>query len=727
MRVNKSSWRKVERGMFVRMECSPQVQHGDLQRAGNDLIMKIARKEGLPLLLTLDAHFVNKEQKVVQDLLLQNGKGEEGGLKFFTKYYQMTTEESWDKWKNLHGRSMESQFVEGVENNHLLASMCDRVELKKEYHLPEVEMSREVIEMNCSLEDKYKQHLFELIEKYDRLPDDPVYKARLKQEFQLIANNGKINLMPYFFALHDICDMARNLKIDVGAGRGSAGGSLMAYLLKITHVDPIKYGLSFDRFLSMGRINRGKLPDIDVDFSDPGKLVESLKAKHGDKFVRVCTTGTNKVKSAIKDVSRVLLFTKEDDEMKLRVDNLCKTISDIPQGFNDLIAWLHGWTDDEGVEHAGEIEKNKDLAEFFGEHEEVRKLVEQVLGIPKSLGRHASAYCLSDMPIVELVPVCTINNEDCTQFTMEAVEAMGLIKFDLLGLNTLKDIGNCVKLIKDRHKIELDIYNLPDDPLIFDEFCDGRTETVFQFKGSVPTDKCKLVRPRTILDLAAITAACRPGTMYAEMVDDSTNELTTLIDLWVQRRQGTRPVTFLHEDLEEILAPTHGIVLFQEQIAAMFQKSCGYSGEQADEIRDIIGKKKADKMSEILPEIRKRLADRGWNAEQTAAFVSLCVASSSYSFNKCLDLSTRVNTPSGEKEFRNVIKGDIVLSYDIDSGENIFTEVLDVIDSEAELWEVELEDGTVIKSSMEHKYLCEDNIQRPLRDIIENNFSVLTL
>lgn len=633
MRVNKSSWRKVERGMFVRMECSPQAQHGDLQKAGNELIMKIAKKEGLPLLLTLDAHFVNKDQKVVQDLLLQNGRGEDGGLKFFTKYYQLNTEEAWDKWKSLHGNTS-AQFVEGVENNHALAAMCERVQLKKEYHLPEVEMSREVIELDCDLDTKYKHHLFDLITRYGRLPDDPVYKARIKQEVKLIAENGKVNLLPYFFAVHDICEAARSLGIEIGAGRGSSAGSLLAYVLMITHVDPIEHDLSFARFLSMGRINRGKLPDIDIDFSDPGRLVECLKAKHGDKFIRVSTTGTNKVKSAIKDVSRVLLSTKDDEAVKLRVDNLCKTIGDIPQGFNDLLGWLTGWTDSDGVVHAGEIETNKDLAEFFDEFQSVRDLVFQVLGIPKSIGRHASAYCLSDMPVAEIVPVCTINNEECTQFTMDAVEAMGLIKFDLLGLNTLKDIGNCVKLIKKRHKISVDIYKIPEDPLIFDEICQGRTETVFQFKGPIPTQTCMEVLPKTILDLASITAACRPGTMYAEMIDDETGESTALIDLWKQRRQGKKDVTFLHPELKEILSPTHGIVLFQEQIAAMFQKSCGYTEEQADEIREIIGKKKADKMAEIIPDIRSRLQAGGWSAQQIQAFISLCQESASYSFNK---------------------------------------------------------------------------------------------
>ncbi len=630
MRVNKNTWKELNTGFFLRKECTPIARAGDIQKAGNELIMKVARNLNVPILLTLDAHFVNKEQKIVQDLLLQNGRTEEKGLKFYTKYYQMNTQDAWTKWMQVHGTDYTSQFVEAVENNHALAGMCDRINLQKEYRLPEVEFPREIIEASSSFDERCKQYAIELINKHERLKDDNIYLERLKKEISIIAGNGKINLLPYFFALHDICESARQLNIWIGAGRGSAGGCLLAYLLKITHIDPIKYNLSFERFLSSGRINRGKLPDIDIDFSEPDKVAEFLKAKYGDKFARICTTGTNKIKSAIRDVSRVILDTKNDEEAKLYVDNVCKTISNVPQGFSDLNKWLHGWEDDEGA-HPGELGTNKALSDFFKEYPAVQELVEQVLGIPKSLGRHASAYCLADIPLSEIVPICTINDEDCTQFTMEAVEAMGLVKFDLLGLNTLKDIGNCVKLIKERHGIDIDIYSVDEDPKVFNEFSNGKTETIFQFNGAVPTNVCKLIKPNSILDLASITAACRPGTMYAEMEDEEGK--STLINIWVKRRQNNKPFSFLHEDLEEILGSTHGIVLFQEQISAMFQKSCNYTAEQADEIREIIGKKKMDLMNKILPDIKKRLSNNGWNIQQINAFVSLCRSSSNYAFN----------------------------------------------------------------------------------------------
>jgi DNA polymerase-3 subunit alpha len=632
MRVKQSTWRSTNSPIFLRKECTEAAPSGDFQKSGNELIMKIARAHNIPILLTLDAHFVNKDQKMVQDLLLQNGRDEDSGLRFSTKYYQMNSDQAWEKWITLHGTNFASHFQEGVESNHAIADMCEQIHLEKKYHLPEVSFPKEIVDISSSHEDKLKNLIYCLIDSNGRMNETEEYRNRLNKEIQVISDNGKINLLPYFLSLYEICEQARQLGIWIGAGRGSAGGCLLAYLLKITHIDPVKYNLSFERFLSSGRINRGKLPDIDIDFSEPDKIAEALKSKHGDKFVRICTTGTNKVKSAIRDVSRVILDTKFNENNKLMVDKVCKTINNVPQGFSDLLKWLHGWDDEEG-HHAGELEINKTLYNFFDEHPSVQSLVEQIIGIPKSLGRHASAYCLSDVPINEIVPVCRIGEEECTQFTMEAVESMGLIKFDLLGLNTLKDIGNCVQLIKERHSKEIDIYNIPEESIVFKEFCKGKTETIFQFNGPIPTKVCRQIKPKSIIDLAAITAACRPGTMYALMYDEQDDETTTLIDLWVKRRQGKKEVSYLHEDLKDILSNTHGIVLFQEQISAMFQKSCQYSPEQADEIREIIGKKKLDKMNEILPDIRKRLQDRGWDATQVSAFVSLCRSSSNYAFN----------------------------------------------------------------------------------------------
>lgn len=431
----------------------------------------------------------------------------------------------------------------------------------------------------------------------------------------------------------------------VGPGRGSAAGCLLSYLLRITHLDPIRWGLSFERFLSMGRISRGKFPDIDMDFGDPKDVVAHLGQVYGDKFARICTTGTAKLKGAIRDVSRILLNTSEDKEMAKRVNDLCLILEASPQGADEK-KWLYGYEDSEG-NHPGYINICPELEAFFNDHPQVKDMVNEVLGVPRAVGRHASAYCVSNVPVGELVPMCSVKDEQCTQFTMGPVEKLGLIKMDFLGLNTLNDITGAVENIRKRRGFTIDIYRMEgrrtkrpergevigvdiECPATFDEFCKGHTETVFQFKTKVATPLCLDIQPRSLMDLANITANGRPGTMYAKMEDG----VTTLIESWVARRKGTEQIHYLHPDLKEILEPTDGIFTFQEQIMAAFVKCCGYSEEKSDEIRETIGKKKADQMAKIIPDIRSRLSAAGWTESQVTSFISLCEAASSYSFNK---------------------------------------------------------------------------------------------
>ena len=638
MKINQQSWREVKDGLFLRREQTPFCPSGDLQADGNKLIMKIAKKTGLPLLLTLDSHFVKDEQKIIQDLALQNGKDEGVGLKFSTSYHMLSTNGAWSNWCKIHGEDRESvmAFEQAVENNQQLIEKCSPIEFEQEFHLPDISIPAEIKSASASHEEATRTYVMSLVARYGRMKDTDEYRDRLEMELNVVCDNGKINFLPYFITLHDVCVVARSLHQAVGIGRGSAGGSLLAYLLYITHKDPIVYDMSFERFLSRGRINRGKFPDIDMDFSEPNKLAAALKDIYTDKIVRVCTTGTNMVKSAIKDVARVCLSTKEDKVAKEYIETVCKTISNVPQGVEDLNKWLDGYEDDTGhIE--GELERNKILQLFFNTYPDEANLVRSILGVPKSIGRHAAAYCIADQSIHQLVPICVVKGEVCTQFTMGPIEKLGLIKFDMLGLNTLKDVANCVRLIKERHDVDIDIYNVPEDDCeVYRDFALGKTESVFQFSGTVPTTICKSIQPTSVHDLSAVTAACRPGTMYAEV--EEAGKKITFIDLWVKRRRGL-PVTYIHPSLEPILSSTHGIFIFQEQINRMFVDCCGYSPEKADEMREVIGKKKKDKMDELLPDIRARLKSRGWSKSQIDAIVSLCVAASSYSFNKSHSLT----------------------------------------------------------------------------------------
>lgn len=655
MRVHRGSWRLSD-GQFVGNECAFPLGgtfHGCKQLHVNQFVIEEARRLKGRLTLSLDAHFVRPETKMIQDIMLQSGN--KNGWRASSAYYQMNTAQAREAWLTHHRLlpNAHSLFEEALEGNTTIVSMVEPITIPKTYHLPEVEFPYSISsQAEMTRDQKLQALLMQRIRELGRMPGEEPrrtqYFERLAKEINVIAYNGKINFLPYFLNIdQDICQFARDNEIPIGPGRGSAAGSLLSYLLGITHIDPIIWELSFERFLSMGRIARGKFPDIDIDLANPKVIADRLADKYGEKFARICTTGTMKLKGAIRDISRILLNTGEKPAMAERVNAVCNTIENMPQGA-DTKKWLHGYEDGEGY-HAGQLETNEILRGFLEEFEEVGNALDEVLDVPRSVGRHASAYCLSDEALTNLVPMCEIGQgeekEICTQFTMGPVEALGLIKMDLLGLNTLKDIAGCVKLIRKRLGIEIDIYTMDyekrppgsttmginiNDPDCFDAFCTGRTETVFQFKSAIATKLCQQVRPRSLLDLANITANGRPGTMYALLEDKK----TTLIDAWVARRQKRMPVTYSHPDLEEILKVTEGIFTYQEQIMAAFVKCCGYTEERADEIREIIGKKQLEKMEAILPEIRAKLAERLWKQDQIDSFISLCVAASNYSFNK---------------------------------------------------------------------------------------------
>lgn len=723
---------KDVKSTFLGLECSPERLSGDLQKQGNTEILRIAKIIKSPLLLTLDSHFVRSEDKFRQDIVLMSSVRP---WKFSTCYNQLSLQEAWDNWTGLHGisRGTAAQFAEAVENNQAVVDMVTPVSFRKEFHMKEPDLPIDIVGRDdLTRDEKIEGYVLRLVSQHGRMPrpQDPrraEYMRRLKMELDVIARNPTVNFLPYFLVLHDVCEYARDNDIMTGPGRGSAAGSLLAYLLRITHLDPIQFGLSFARFLSLGRIARGKFPDIDLDFGEPKKIVDWMKQKHGDNFARICTTGTMKLKGAIRDVSRALLDTKNNRPMADMVDAVCKTLPKNQTKSNSK-AFLYGWSDEEGA-HPGMIDISPELAAFLEAYPLVKQGLDGVLDIPRSLGRHASAYCLSDVPVSSLVPMCALGNADdteiCTQFTMNPVEKLGLLKMDLLGVNTLNDIQGALTMIQQRTGVAIDPYDFQqipiDVPEVYDEFCEGNTATTFQFNTAISTELCKSVRPRELMDLSAITANGRPGAMYAKMEDGE----TTLVEAWVARRRGEEPVEYLHPSLREILEETQGIFSFQEQVQKAFQVCCGFSEERSDEIREIIGKKKKEQMDLLLPEIRGSLANHGWNVTQIESFISVCVAAAGYSFNKCLAPDTLVQSNRGEIEMQAVKPGDRVLAYSVSQQLEHYVDVIDVTTSEADLFEVTLEGGSTIRVSMDHKFLCKDHQMYPLREIVQKGLAIM--
>lgn len=651
---------------FVLNECTDFATDGDLQRACNKWNIDFAKKYELPLLLTIDSHFVKPEQKKLQDVLLQNGSDD--GWTFYNSYHMLSTDDAWEAWKEQMGGDVENQklFTQAVENTHLIADVAKGFKISDPYHQPTVEYPEAIRVMEIPEAAKMKSLILDRIAFHGRMKwGDEKYIARLEQELKVICDNGMIDFAPYFIFLEKWATWTRENSILSAPGRGSGAGSLLCFLLKITHLDPFLYDLPFERFLSMGRLKRKKYPDIDWDLGDREILLAKLKEVYGDKMAQCSTHGTLKVKSAIKDACRVLKKWNSQDD---KVDAITKSIANTPMGVKD-IDFLVGYEDKEGNYHTGHLEQNDKLRDFFEEEPEVFDMVKQLLGIPRSVGRHASAYFISDEPIVNSVPTCDMSGYVCTQYTAEPAQKAGLIKFDFLRVNTLADIAACIRLVQqskgykvweETYTVEgeeflifkgelppeiipfdrdfhLDMYQLPEDPLVLQAFADGRTESVFQFNTPALTGFCKRVGPTTLQDLSDIVALVRPGPLSAKLPDGD-----TMAESYIKCKNGTKQVSYIHPGMEPILKDTAGQIVYQEQIQRIFSDLLMYTAEEADYMREVLAKKKTQDLEKLIPEIKDRARVQGWTEEQAKTFADACIAASQYSFNRAHSASYAV-------------------------------------------------------------------------------------
>lgn len=669
---------------FEPNECTDFSPDGNLQKACNEEIIKIARKYDIPLLLTIDSHFTQPELHKIQSILLSNGDPD--GWRFHQSYHMLTTEQAWDMWSNMHGDDREQRkiFQEAADNNDVLVDMAKDITINDEYQQPAPEFPIEIIEKNLTPADARKALLFQKIEKHGRMQwENEEWVKRLMYEISVICDNGTLDFSDYFIFLEKVYSWARDNSIFAGPGRGSAAGSLLAYLLKITSIDPFRFKLPFERFLSIARIKRNKWPDIDCDFGDRDLLISYLRSEYGDKMAQCTVLGTLKVKSAIKDVCRAILGWNGED---IRVKSVTSTIPNEPIGVSSK-DFLLGYETD-GVFHDGQILQNPLLDAFFKQYPQVYTSVMELLGVPRSVGRHASAFFISYKPISESVPTCVVSGHLCTQYQTTAhnnmAEKAGLIKFDFLTVRTLKDIASAARLIQAKHGYKtwedelsldgevykvvkgelpidqipmtdgtlLDLYNLPEDAGVFIDLCKGKTESVFQMNSTLMTGQIKQILPSCIQHTSDIVALVRPGPLLADTgvkisdasktnkniqlkwPDGTKKDTYTMTELYIEAKNGRCQPTYVHPGMEAILKETYGCAAYQEQLQQMFVDLAGYTLEEADYLRETLAKKKRQDMEKAIPELRTRLKERGWTEKQTDVFVSLCIASSAYSFNK---------------------------------------------------------------------------------------------
>ena len=542
------------------------------QERVNAELVRLARELGLPIVGTNDCHYLQPEDAAAHEVLLciQTGKtfSDERRWKFET-----------DQLYVKDAAEMAAAFAhvpEAVANTLEIARRCD-LELTEERQFPVYRVpAGETLE--AVLEREVRAGLDERLNEARTLGWDvarePLYEERARVELAIITSMG---FAGYFLIVADFINWAKNQGIPVGPGRGSAAGSLVAWALRITDLDPIEHGLLFERFLNP---ERRSLPDIDVDFCfvRRDEVIRYVREKYGaDRVAQIITFGTLKGKQAIKDVGRVLDFTFAE------TDRIAKLYPEPRQG------------KDFPLEQALEMEPR--LRELRDSGERERRLFDFALrleGLLRHASKHAAGIVISNRALADDVPLWVDKDGAVvTQYTFTDVEAIGLIKFDFLGLKTLTLVDGIVRRIREGRGVELRADRLPlDDARTYDLLAAGDTIGVFQLESGGIRRLLTQLRPSCFADLVAILALYRPGPLDAKLDDGS-----TMVDAFIRRKHGKEPIRYLHAALEPILRDTYGVIVYQEQVMQIAQALAGYSLGDADNLRRAMGKKKKEEMA----------------------------------------------------------------------------------------------------------------------------------
>ncbi len=410
----------------------------------------------------------------------------------------------------------------------------------------------------------------------------------------------------YFLIVWDFIRYARERGIPVGPGRGSAAGSLVSFALGITDIDPLRYDLLFERFLNPERIS---MPDIDIDFCmrRRGEVIDYVNGKYGrDKVAQIITFGTLAAKAVVRDVGRVmgLPFAKADRIAKL-IPDMTRSLSEAAREIDALKAEV---ASDPEIRHLVEVG-------------------ERLEGLTRHASVHAAGVVITPRPLEELVPLCKLKEGDdeaiTTQWDMNGVERLGLLKMDFLGLRTLTVIDDAVKLVR-QQGIDLDLDAVPlDDPAVFELFCDGRTNGVFQFESRGMTDLLRRARPSKFEDLAAFNALYRPGALSVGMVDE-----------YIQRKLGKKRVAYILPETRPILEETYGVIVYQEQVMQIAVAVAGFTMGEADVLRKAMGKKKLEVMTEQKQKFLAGAERRGVDRRKAAELWDYIEPFAGYGFNK---------------------------------------------------------------------------------------------
>jgi len=633
-----------KKGGFQKIKRNSLIKDGDLNKAFCLFMADMVDKYQLLAIPSTGAHFIKPGDKLVHDCLAKDSY--DSGRCYLESYQARTAKEIYLGLKGHLGDWLtEGKFSEWITTTHEIVTEAKEITFESDFIMPKIDIPQHIQDKIEDYDMQTFYYLVELCKKHGRWNDSPEYVARFKKEIDVIMKNSQLNFIPYFLLYEDLCSYARSKGILGGIGRGSAGGSIVSYYLKIIQIDPIEADLPFERFLSHARINAMSFPDIDNDFGNRQPIIDYIAKKYGLGFAQIGTVQRMKVKNAIKLAASALRGRNRNDR---EIDTVCKTIPDSPQGLSEK-KFLYGYTDKEGVEFTGIVDDNKLLSNFFEYYPDIKQMVDRLIGLPRSFGRHASAYVIATLDLAHnRCPTMIMTDKDknkvrVTQFEAWMVEKRGLVKADILGVTTIQAISECIDLIRERTgKDFLDedengvalVYRLPEDQKVYQDFYDKKTDSSFQFNTGLIKGYVQQFRPMKREDLSLFTALARPGAMDAKIVNDELVEAdgVSATQYYMDVRNGKRPLSWIHPDMQPY-AP-EGVLAYQESVMAFLVDIAGYTLEESDRIRGAIAKKKLDIMKEAFDKIKINCTKRKWTEEQIDAICQQIAAFARYSFNR---------------------------------------------------------------------------------------------
>jgi len=631
------------------------MDHGIMeQKKVNEELIKIAKKLNLPLVASNDVHYIEQGQSMAHETLLciqtQTTLSDPNRMRFASEEFYFKEPAAM--------KSVFSALPEAISNTLVIADQCNLKLDFDQYHLPRFDVPDGT---------DAKAYLINLCEQgfAKRYPGgvDAALRQRLEHEIKTISDMGFIS---YFLVVWDFINHAKSIGVPVGPGRGSAAGSLVSYLLGITDLDPIKYGLLFERFLNPGRKS---MPDIDIDFcyERRGEIIDYVTKKYGsDNVAQIITFGSMQAKAAVRDVGRAMGMAYAD------VDRIAKMIP------NEI-----GIT----IEEALNIEPQlREAVEFDSTAKQLLSTAQVLEGLNRHASIHAAGVVISDKPLTEYVPLFkSSDGQVTTAYDMDGISAIGLLKMDFLGLRTLTVISEAVKLIKHHQGIDIDIDHLTlDDKKTYEMLSRANAMGVFQLESGGMRDLLKKMRPSEFEDLIAILALYRPGPMGSGMLDD-----------FIKRKRGEQKISYPNPKLEGVLKPTYGIILYQEQVMQIASVIAGFNMTQADDLRKAMGKKIPAEMQKMrsffiegcaktsqLPEVQANqlfdlidyFAGYGFNRSHSAAYALITYRTAYLKANYPVEFLTALLTSERDNTDKVVeyvkeaeIMGIAVLPPDVNS------------------------------------------------------------